>query len=668
MKERQEMVVPDRNKHRYVIGIDFGHGETSACVTEIDWTATAGTSKMDISDVIFDDNGHKVIVSAIATLDGNQFAKGEEVFKIDAPSNYKFKINFKKPPVDICGEDETLMIEYMKIIYNIIRERKPELEDDNHIVYIARPADNAWIKVKELYKKMVLNANIPLAGLTSESRAAIFFAIQKSYFAKNISNGIMVFDLGSSTLDFTYYNARNGEVIDGGDSIGGAEVDKVIFDKILEESGIREFVQHHPDYEQQILFKARKIKEEIYSYPQYARPYTLSLADFVRRNWPDYSLYNKVTTTIYENAQELTDLLEMKIHYYSRMRTALINFRDEKIKERSLNGVILVGGASAMNFIEPLIRECYDLSKEQVRRDPEPSLTVSRGIALLGKADCISIVLQKELKAKAFPIDKSRIKKKYIGRPGRVEGIVYGNLPLKFADAIWNWIYSEMYFFRFYGQDMSIYDLEFNIKRKITENTDALKLMASNALKDVLESELEQIRKELNEIINIYLPGGEIQKINTQLNINIDNKLNFNQVIDPIISKCIDAIKQQLIDNVKKALWVALGVFLWGIFSLVYYAGKALYLKFIKSEAEKELEKRKMEEEMKKKPLDRSMREKAYNEVINMQPVIKREMKSLIYSQLISDPMFCTLIEIQSEKYLEEIVYQNIERVKIKIE
>ena len=126
MKERQEMVVPDRNKHRYVIGIDFGHGETSACVTEIDWTATAGTSKMDISDVIFDDNGHKVIVSAIATLDGNQFAKGEEVFKIDAPSNYKFKINFKKPPVDIYGEDETLMIEYMKIIYNIIRERKAE--------------------------------------------------------------------------------------------------------------------------------------------------------------------------------------------------------------------------------------------------------------------------------------------------------------------------------------------------------------------------------------------------------------------------------------------------------------------------------------------------------------------------------------------------------------
>ena len=30
--------------------------------------------------------------------------------------------------------------------------------------------------------------------------------------------------------------------------------------------------------------------------------------------------------------------------------------------------------------------------------------------------------------------------------------------------------------------------------------------------------------------------------------------------------------------------------------------------------------------------------------------------------------MFYTLIEIQSEKYLEEIVYQNIERVKIKIE
>ena len=48
------------------------------------------------------------------------------------------------------------MIEYMRIIYGIIRERYPELEDDNHIVYIARPAGEVWIKAKEVYKKMAL--------------------------------------------------------------------------------------------------------------------------------------------------------------------------------------------------------------------------------------------------------------------------------------------------------------------------------------------------------------------------------------------------------------------------------------------------------------------------------------------------------------------------------
>lgn len=669
MKELQDIKVPDRNKHRYIVGIDFGHGETSACVTEIDWDATAGTNKMNDSDVIFDENGHKIIVSAIAmTLDGCQFEKGENVFKIDAPSNFKFRINFKKAPVDICGKDEKLMIEYMRIIYGIIRERYPELEDDNHIVYIARPAGEVWIKAKEVYKKMALKANIPLAGLTSESRAAIFYAMQKSFFAKNIGNGVMVFDLGSSTLDFTYYNAKTGEVIDGGDLIGGAEADEVIFKKILEEPDVRTFIQHHPDYEHQILFKARKIKEEIYSFSQYSMPHTLSLADFVRRDWPDYSQYNKVSTTIYENAQELTDLLETKIQYYSRIRTALLKFREEKLKERPLNGVILVGGASVMNFIEPLIRECYGLSEKQVKRDREPSLTVSRGIALLGKADCMSVVLQKKLIERAFPVDKARIIVKYIGRPGRAGGIVYGNLPLKFTDAIWNWIFSEIYFFKYYGENMSLYSLEYNIKRKISDNIGALKLMASNALQDVLTNELEQIREDLNEIINLYSPGSGIQRSNMQLNMNIENRLNWSQVIDPIISKCIDAIQQQLINNVKKALWIALGVFLWGIFSLVYYAGKTLYLKFIKSETKKELERQKMEEEMKKKPLDKSMREKAFKKVSEMESEIKTEMKSLIYSQLISDPWFCASIGKQSEKHIEEIVLQNIEKVKIEIE
>ena len=218
------LVIPQKDKHQYVVGIDFGHGETSAAICKIEWDKDAGLREMDIMDIDMDRNARKkVIVSSICRINGGILI-GEEAFEHMADNN-GIRICFKQKPENVDGEAEMLMIDYMKAVYARIRENQEELTDNNHIVYIARPSGWVEEESKELYRQMAVKAGIPLAGLTSESRAAIFYAKSpKVGFAKEISKGAIVFDLGSSTLDFTYLSDSD-KPIDYGYNLGASIID-----------------------------------------------------------------------------------------------------------------------------------------------------------------------------------------------------------------------------------------------------------------------------------------------------------------------------------------------------------------------------------------------------------------------------------------------------------
>ena len=190
-----KLVTPNQSCHQYVVGIDFGHGETSAAICPLEWNKSAGQRETHITDLDMDSSARKkVIPSAICRAQGGLYI-GEEAFE-HMSDNQGIRVCFKQKPTDISGEAESLMMDYMKAIYRRIRECDDRLKDGNHIVYIARPS--GWIEeeAKELYREMALKAGIPLAGLTSESRAAIFYAKSPAVsFANEISRGAIVFDL-----------------------------------------------------------------------------------------------------------------------------------------------------------------------------------------------------------------------------------------------------------------------------------------------------------------------------------------------------------------------------------------------------------------------------------------------------------------------------------------
>lgn len=219
-------ITPDKSKHEYVIGIDFGHGETSAAYCPIGWNSTKGQLG-SVKDLDFGSNT-KVIPSAISiTKEGKAFI-GEAAFVPEVLDNAEVKVCFKKKPKNIEGESEQLMMRFMREVYNTIVERNTALfTEGNHLVYIATPS--GWSEEdKDLYGRMAASAGLPMGGITSESRAAFIKAQQDpdSGLPQYIDKGAIVFDMGSSTLDFTYLTRDYANPIDWGDNCGASQVEK----------------------------------------------------------------------------------------------------------------------------------------------------------------------------------------------------------------------------------------------------------------------------------------------------------------------------------------------------------------------------------------------------------------------------------------------------------
>lgn len=152
---------------------------------------------------------------------------GDSAFNPEILKQANVNVCFKKAPKDINGKAEKLMIRYMQEVYRRIRENNSAmLTDNNHLIYIATPS--GWDKTtQDLYLQMAKRAGLPIDGLTKESRAAFVRAHHDvtSGIGKSIEKGAVVFDMGSSTLDFTYMGA-DGNIIDHGYDCGASFIEK----------------------------------------------------------------------------------------------------------------------------------------------------------------------------------------------------------------------------------------------------------------------------------------------------------------------------------------------------------------------------------------------------------------------------------------------------------
>lgn len=631
-----QLIAPNENQHQYVVGIDFGHGETSAAICPIEWGKDAGQRETNVLDIDLDRAARKkVITSAICRVpDG--IIIGEQAFD-HMTDNNGIRVCFKQKPQSIDGKAERLMIDYMRAVYERIRENQEELTDTNHVVYIARPSGWVEEEAKELYRQMAIQAGIPLGGLTSESRAAIFYAKSPNVnFAKEISNGAIVFDLGSSTVDFTYLSDTN-KPIDYGYNLGASIIDNAIFENmILKDEAVTDFINKYPAYKDALIFKARKFKEEAYGRNQDSKTIGgFPLDNVIDENEESYDDYADIYVKLrIANLAELNNMIDSTTNYMDKLKNALADFRDNHISGKTVNGVFLTGGASRMNFIRPLIAETFNIPIGNVKIDNDnPSLTVSRGIALLGATDAITSILVSKLRQSLPSLVKDD---KMLDRLVEL-------LSKNITDEAWGTVKSACRSWVSNGTTTDEDELKQTLNKELEKfKANRIPFVINKTVQSFLVEVTEDIRKRMNVIISRYAPGREITAGGT---ISLDDSAIKGSL--SIMSSTLSSICDSITNIVSDILWAVLGIVLFGLYSVAYYVIKGA-INFFRD--------------------DKDKRQDKANKILEKEMKVKSELSSNIRTELLINNGFKTSVTKSLKEYLNKLIETNLEQVRIPIE
>lgn len=380
-----------------IVGIDFGHGETSAGFIVSDNIIANEVSMSDLNII-----GEESVIPSIVCI-----TPGEEV--VISPSAYQIAkskemgISFKDP---LIGSEEYPKISdsnyrYFKLFLSKTYEsikgnsnnplHSSQDGENDFLVYIACPS--GWNKEQiDAYKNFANEScNIPVVDIVKESRAA-YIAARRSVDGGIRTQGgnILVIDYGSSTIDFTYFNNDSlFEPIHKGYKLGA---------RIIEETFLNHLKKHESDARDNIalieqkcgltkgnnilLFKIRELKEEYFISPNQDR-FLLSID--LSKILLDKSLRGRYIEPSNGDGYSKQELLDILSDYIKDLESMLDNFLTIG-GVTSIDKVILTGGASRMFFFKDLVSKKYNVNKENhtLIVDLNPSVTISRGIAAFG--------------------------------------------------------------------------------------------------------------------------------------------------------------------------------------------------------------------------------------------------------------------------------------------
>lgn len=586
--------IMEKRKVEYIIGIDLGHGETSAAICPLQWDTPVG--QLDPAKDLEMGGNKKVIPSAITVLDNGTAYIGDSAFNPEILKQADVHVCFKKAPKDINGEAEKLMIRYMQEVYRRIRENNSAmLTDNNHLVYIATPS--GWNKpTQDLYLQMARQAGLPIAGLTKESRAAFVRAQHDvtSGIGKYIEKGAIVFDMGSSTLDFTYMSSDRN-LIDHGYDCGASFIEKNIYKQCEERNPVlHRFEEKYARLVPFLLFEARKIKEQVYFDPSLKVKKTLNFEDFLK----DEDFEDDRFKMMFQPG-ELNSLLE-QVGYIKEIEDAASDFVIHRIHNAPIYGVFLTGGASRMDFIKPLVSRCWNIPEAQIYRDQDPSLTISQGVAEVARMDLRTEGMDEGLEDAINRLQNT--------------DMIYDTFLSKFGSELYERICSTVggtiTSFKDEQEDYSLYDLQTSISNNIQSEIEEVVPKISTYIQEAISENTQEIQNKVESIvahysnqgINISMPSMNIGELQTG-NINLDG------VLDSISEKIASESSNWAGAITGAAIGGAVAILLGG--PLAWLVGGAAFLGnlfFGKSEEEKK-------QEAMQKELGREDRIKVYDSI-----------------------------------------------------
>lgn len=571
-----QFIEPKKDQTEYIIGIDFGHGETSAAICRVD-------NNKDPEDIDLTGTGKEAIPSTIyiESKDGveNILIGKEAIAEYGKGGSGDFYAYFKQSP-DTLDENKNPNIRIMKLfmrkVYETICTRRAgELMEggiikNNHVVFIACPSqsqkwgDNAM----QNYVTLALEAGLPVAGasiddkfrlsgIVRESRAAYIRALQKDEAKQIATKGILVIDYGSSTIDITYY--KEGEKpIDRGYQLGASFVEKAIFNYLKEAHDdlegdqnpeiLKQIERTYPSLATKLLYSIRESKEKFYTDYAFANSIEIGFKFKPRVNADKIDVELSKTT--------ITE--EIIASYICDVKVAFEDFKKNVVKSNNVTLLVLTGGASRMNFVQDLAKSVFG---ENVKMLPpqDPSLTVSNGIATAGRADVLLYYLAKELLKKEI-------------------NTIYQSVKSKTKEKICNKVICEVQdayksFLNGYLSTNTIDALE----QKVNSNLNIIKSSYNELLNEAFRECLERCINEdvlfdIRKYIDTHFPHYNITKIerydistDTSIAISTDNL----QTIDASINDSISQITEGFIEGTAKLAYNIFATLFFGTGALI---------------------------------------------------------------------------------------------------
>ena len=607
-------------KYEYVIGIDLGHGETSAAICPLQWD-TPVEQLESVKDLEMGGN-KKVIPSAITILNDGTAYIGDSAFNTELLKKAQVHVCFKQAPKDINGEAEKIMIRFMEEVYKRIRANNAgALTDSNHLVYIATPS--GWDKAtQKLYVKMAQKAGLPILddGVTKESRAAFVKSQHDatSGIGRNVVKGAIVFDMGSSTLDFTYMNNTLDHLIDHGYNCGASKVEKMIFaQKEKESKAIQLFEKKYPQLTDYLLFEARKFKEQIYFDPSLKVKKTINFEDFI----DDEELEDENYKMAFMPG-ELNAMLE-KEGYVDSIAQAKIDYKRNYIPNQPIYGVFLTGGASRMDFIKDLVCKCWEVKPEQVYRDNDPSLTISQGVAEVARMDLRTEGMDEGLGDAINRLMNSND--------------IYDTFINEFGHELWDKVTDAVaaainYFGETDEANYSINILQEAISISIGDAIKEVSPQASKYMQAAIEAHLKDIQKKVDDIVKHYAQQG--------VKVNITYKIAVPNISDIHLDEVMDGISHRIVEESEEWSATITGAAIGSIAAALILGGPLFWLiggclllvQLLRGGTDEERKARAMAKE-----LNLEERQKVRNELANKWEDIQNKISQSINDSLTGD-------------------------------
>ena len=356
----------------------------------------------------------------------------------------------------------------------------------------------------------------------------------------------------------------------------------------------------------------------------------------------------------------LNQFLEDK-GYIGDIRTAMMKFKNEKISGKPIYVAFLTGGASRMDFIKDLVKECWGLSDDRIYRDQDPSLTISQGVAVLGRGDLRSGGSQN---TKSL-LDEITQNANDIFTPFAEV------LTTKITEEMQNSVVTAFNEFKDCETDVSLNDLQDRMKWWIDQDTNNIAEWATECYQKVFEEKTADIRSHLDSIVGEFsntnirmgnvsglsgnLPKLNMQEITSQMSdVGSSVAENANVITETITSVAVSS-----------AVGFGLGLLIGGPLAWVllggYFAAKWFF-------GEEETEEQKKQKAM-AKDLNKSSREEIYNNFFSEKwEDVANKIAVSVRNAIFGNASLKKRVNDESSKIIREYAQECINQTRLMVE